>query len=153
MDIKYFNDGYNFTPQEYANILFENTNENFLTLSRRIEDPISDDYDKQHFESFTMNWDESDLQDVIDDFEILYSELESGVEEYGADCAIQCLELIFEDETVDCRARRLCKLIELNAPKCVINTECCHMIDAMIIARYAVSMDYKFRFADDFKAA
>ena len=154
MDINFFNDGYEFTPAEYAKLLFENTNENMLTLSRRNEDPFSDEYEKQHFESFTMNWNKSDLQDVINDFEMLYSELENGVEEYGADCAIQCLELVvFEDEMVDCRARRLCKLIELGAPECVINTEGCRLIDAMIIARYAVSMDYSFRFADDFKVA
>ena len=57
------------------------------------------------------------------------------------------------EEMVDCRVRRLFRLFELGAPQSVINCEGCRLIDAMIIARYAVSMDYKFQFADDFKVA
>lgn len=153
MDIKFFNDGYGFTPAEYAKLLFENTNENMLTLSRRNEDPFSDEYEKQHFESYTINWDKNDLQNVIEDFEILYSELEGNVGIYETDCVVQCLELQLEDEMVDCRVRRLFRLFELGAPQSVIDCEGCRLIDAMIIARYAVSLDFKFQFADDFKVA
>ena len=153
MDIKFFNDGYEFTPAEYAKLLFENTNENMLTLSRRNEDPFSDEYEKQHFESYTMNWDKYDLKNVIEDFEILYSQLEDNVGICETDCVIECLELQLEDEMVDCRVRRLFRLFELGAPQSVINCEGCRLIDAMIIARYAVSLDYKFQFADNFKVA
>ena len=72
---------------------------------------------------------------------------------YETDCVIQCLELQLEDEMVECRVRRLFRLFELGAPQCVIDCEGCRLIDAMIIARYAVSLDFKFQFADDFKVA
>ena len=153
MDIEFFNDGYEFTPAEYAKLLFENTNENFLTLSRRNENPFSEEYDKQYFESYTMNWNKEDLTEVINDFEDLYSEVENGAEEYGADCIVECLELALDNEMVDCRVRRVCRLIEIGAPDGVVNIEACKLMDAMIIARYAVSMDYKFQFADNFKVA
>ena len=54
---------------------------------------------------------------------------------------------------VECRVRRLFKLLEIGVPKCVLECEGCRLIDAMIIARYAVRMEYKFQFADDFKVA
>ena len=153
MNIEFFNDDYNLTPQEYAKVMFENTNEGFLILSRRNEDPFSDEYDKQRFEIFTMNWDETDLEDVISDFEVLYSELKSGLKVYDSDSIIEGLELFLESKMVKCRVIRVCKLIELGAPDYIISFEACKLIDAMIIARYAVSMDYNFELAKDFKVA
>jgi hypothetical protein len=40
MSIKYFNDGFGMSPEDYAKALFENTIDNKLTLSRRNEDPL-----------------------------------------------------------------------------------------------------------------
>ena len=148
MSIKYFNDGFGMSPEDYAKALFENTIDNKLTLSRRNEDPFSEEYDKQYFESYTMDWDRNDLEDVIDDFKALYSELVKTVKEFGTDYAVNFLELEYYDEIIAFRAKRLCKLIELGPPEIIINSEACKLMDAMIIARFAVSLDYMFRFAD-----
>ena len=100
-----------------------------------------------------MKCDKNDLQNVIEDFEILYSQLEDIVGICETDCVIQCLELQLEDEMVVCWVRWLFRLLELGAPQCVIDCEGCRLIDAMIIARYAVSLNFKFQIADDFKVA
>lgn len=148
MDIKFFNEDYNLSPAQYAKVLFENTVDDCLTLSRRYEDPLEDDYDKQYFESYTMDWDKDDLEDVIDDFDSFYTELENGVEEYGGDLAIEGLGLALDDEILEYRARRLCKLFEIGAPEIILHREALKLMDAMIIARFAVSQDYAFQFAD-----
>ena len=51
------------------------------------------------------------------------------------------------------QSEKIIQIFELGAPQCVIDCEGCRLIDAIIIARYAVSLDFKFQFADDFKVA
>ena len=139
MGKKYFNEGYDMSPADYAKVLFENTNDNCLTLSRRNEDPFSDEYDKQYFESYTMNWNNQDLQEVINDFGVLYSELKNSVEKYGVDSTIEWLKSELDDKGTAYRATRLCRIIELGAPEVIINFEACKLMDAMIISQFAVS--------------
>ena len=153
MEIRFFNESFDLTPPEYAMALFRNTHNGKLTLARRNEDPDDDRYDEQFFESYTMDWTMTDMLDVVEDFEMLVCELNDAIEEFGAENAAECSGLIFESEMVALRARRLCLLCELNAPEVVIDREACLLMDAMIIARYAISLDYKLYFADWFKAA
>lgn len=153
MEINFFNENFDMTPVEYAVALFKNTSKGNLTLARRNDNIYDESYDEQFFESYTMDWEAEDVFDVVDDFEMLISELKDALGEFDADDVIGSSGLIFESDMVACRAKRWCLLFKMGAPEAVINREECLLMDAMIIARFATGLDYTLHFADWFRAA